>query len=520
MSMSRSTHRYSAVPMPCMGTPPQTIGGIGTSLRDIDLMGTPLIEHRESPLSSPEVETTPTGKRASGEAEAAEAAQNVPASASKRKNLDVLRDRANTLSQALLSSFTPDTRKREHPTLTRSVSTRSLLSRTKNRSQRKTSRGYFGSPHMRFSSTSQLWSETLGDEREAVLKSMSATELKRREAIHELISSEQQYLSDIQTLTKVFSDPMRKMEILNEEKEKAIFGNLPEIEQLHRDFFAQLKQLTVDMASISQPLAQCAARFAVYGEYCANLAYARYALEREKKQNLRFADFLEAGRDLKQSRRMDLWDLLDFPRRRLQRYPLLTKTVLHHTAPGTEEHANLTTAIAMLDAAITSVDATVARTSRTALIDLQTSLDFSHSEAIDLVEENKAMVASVDCRLKNIGKDVRLLLFPHVMLIVKEKKKEADQIRRVVVGEPIKLQFLNIEDPRELPDTQLKVRYTDPGARRGSLRGIQRTASLSSKSHLIEFASPLVRGEWLTMLTTSKINAANAATGATALTYM
>jgi hypothetical protein len=104
-----------------------------------------------------------------------------PQSASKRKNLDVLRDRANTLSQALLSSLTPDTRKREHPSLTRSVSTRSLLSRTKNRSQRKTSRGYFGSPHMRFSSTSQLWSETLGDEREAVLKSISATELKRRE---------------------------------------------------------------------------------------------------------------------------------------------------------------------------------------------------------------------------------------------------------------------------------------------------------------------------------------------------
>ena len=46
-----------------------------------------------------------------------------------------------------------------------------------------TSRGYFGSPHLRgtISSTGQLWSETLGEDREAVLKALSAKELKRRE---------------------------------------------------------------------------------------------------------------------------------------------------------------------------------------------------------------------------------------------------------------------------------------------------------------------------------------------------
>lgn len=516
--MASRSARFSAVALPSVGTPPQTIGGIGTSLHDIDMMGTPLIESRRSPSSSPE-QRTPTGKRQADE-DTVSMIDMPTQSASKRKNMDVLRDRANTLSQVLLAPFTPSTQKREQPSLTRSVSTRSLLSRTKNRSQRKTSRGYFGSPHVRFSSTSQLWSETLGEDREAVLKSISATELKRREAIHELISSEQQYLSDIQTLTKLFSEPMRKMDIINAEKEKALFCNLAAIEQLHRDFNAQLQSVSGDMATLSEPLAQCAARFAVYGEYCANLAYAKYALEREKKHNIRFSDFLEAGRDLRQSRRMDLWDLLDFPRRRLQRYPLLTKTVLHYTSPGTEDHASLTAAIAQLEAAIASIDVAVSQHSRATLIDLQASLDFAHSEAIDLVEENKVMMAAVDCRLKNIGKDVRLLLFSHVMLIVKEKRKEGDQIRRVVVGEPIKLQFLTIEDPRELPETQLKVRYTDPGIRRGSLRGIQRSSSMSSKSHLIEFATAALRSEWLTLLTTAKISAANAATGNAVLSYV
>lgn len=102
-------------------------------------------------------------------------------SASKRKVFgEILRDRANTLSQAIFDLATPS-KKSEHPTMSRSISSKSLISRSKSRSTRKTSRGYFGSPHARFTSTNQLWSDSLGDDRDAVLKSIPAKELKRRE---------------------------------------------------------------------------------------------------------------------------------------------------------------------------------------------------------------------------------------------------------------------------------------------------------------------------------------------------
>ena len=69
-----------------------------------------------------------------------------------------------------------------------------------------TSRGYFGSPHLRgtISSTTQLWSETLGEERDAVLKAISSKELKRRESIHEIVSTEAQYLKDLLTIITLF----------------------------------------------------------------------------------------------------------------------------------------------------------------------------------------------------------------------------------------------------------------------------------------------------------------------------
>lgn len=508
------------MPLPAVqgGLPPTQ--SIASTLSEIDMdPGTPMArppaafsEHDEelTPRSASKRKTMEDiGEEEGGEdgAEEGGEGEGTPQSVPKRKHMEVLRDRANTLSQAILAPFcTPDGRKKA-PSLTRSLSTRSLLSRSKSRSTRKTSRGYFGSPHMRFSSTSQLWSDSLGEDRETVLKSIPAKELKRREAVHELVASETQYVGDVSTIVKLFCEPMRKMEIISDKTCAALFANLPDIVALHTELCQKMQDATENMENgLSAPLLEYVSRLSIYGQYCANLPYAKHVLERAKKNDMRFHDFLEMGRDLPQTRRMDLWDLLDFPRRRLQRYPLLTKIILSHTPENTPEHEHMSAAIAQLEQVIAEVDAHVAAHSRSAIIELQASLDFSHSEPIDLVEDNQALLGVTEVRLKHAGKDVKLYLFAHVLLIIKEKKKDND-CRRVVVGEPIRLQFLHVEDPREQPDNQLKIKCVDPSVRRGSLRGIQRSASMSSKSHVFEFASPAQRSEWTAMLTSAKLNA-------------
>ena len=79
---------------------------------------------------------------------------------------------------------------------------------------------------------------------------------------------------------------------------------------------------------------------------------------------------------------MDFWDLLDFPRRRLQRYPLLTKTILSHTPADIPEHTTLTEAISLMEQAIVEVDKFCIASSRGSLVDFQATLDFSHSEPV------------------------------------------------------------------------------------------------------------------------------------------
>lgn len=66
----------------------------------------------------------------------------------------------------------------------RSVSAKSLLTRNKRNSKKKTSRGYFGSP-CKATSTSSLWCETLGENKDEVLRTLSGTDQKRQEVSEE-----------------------------------------------------------------------------------------------------------------------------------------------------------------------------------------------------------------------------------------------------------------------------------------------------------------------------------------------
>lgn len=114
-----------------------------------------------------------------------------------------MRDRATSLSSALFSPFSPDVRKRVK-TITKTVSSRSLLVRGKN-SYRKTVRNFFGSPNNRNAGNpSALWCESLGENKEAVLKKLSKMETRRQEIIFELTSSEAQYVEDLKNLHKVW----------------------------------------------------------------------------------------------------------------------------------------------------------------------------------------------------------------------------------------------------------------------------------------------------------------------------
>jgi hypothetical protein len=156
-----------------------------------------------------------------------------PLSSSQREKSGSIRTRASTLSSGFLASFSPSVSLKKMKTLTKSVSSKSLLVRTSKRSYRKTVRNFFGSPNNRGSTGSSLWCDTLGDNKEKVLKGLKKNEIRRQEVIFELTTGEEQYLEDLKNVVKVFSEPMRLLNIITELEQKSIFANITELVHLH-----------------------------------------------------------------------------------------------------------------------------------------------------------------------------------------------------------------------------------------------------------------------------------------------
>ena len=59
-------------------------------------------------------------------------------------------------------------------------------------------------------------------------------------AVHELVATEKQYSGDVTNLISIFSDPMRKLDIISAELQSALFSNLPELEAMHKGILAEM----------------------------------------------------------------------------------------------------------------------------------------------------------------------------------------------------------------------------------------------------------------------------------------
>ncbi len=71
------------------------------------------------------------------------------------------------------------------------------------------------------------------EEKVDIVAHLSTMELKRQEAIFELTTTEEQYLTDLTNLRRVYASTMRKLGAITIEEERMIFCNLAVLEEIH-----------------------------------------------------------------------------------------------------------------------------------------------------------------------------------------------------------------------------------------------------------------------------------------------
>ncbi|KAJ7173704.1 CNH domain-containing protein [Mycena filopes] len=190
------------------------------------------------------------------------------------------------------------------------------------------------------------WPHTVPKE---VLTQLPASEINRQTIIHKLISKEDQYVQDLDTVETVFLKPLRtaippvipldRLEDFIDE----VFGNILDLRECNRRLLEVMYVRQREQAPVIQRIGDvflaAATEFRLaYPIYIGHHPLAEKRLKEEMDANPEFRIFLEhCSRQASRAgdtMRLDLKHFLNRPAEHLQKYPVLLEAIFHETAEG------------------------------------------------------------------------------------------------------------------------------------------------------------------------------------------
>lgn len=212
-------------------------------------------------------------------------------------------------------------------------------------------------------------------------------ETERQNILHEIVQSEEEYMSQLEVLRVLYKEQLRAWEppiITPSRLEKfinSVFGHADAVQQTNKEnLLAQLKYRQNEQGPWISGFSDIFREWIrkarePYVAFSAAYPFAVYTVRREAERNLLFRQFLDHVRSHKRSERLG-WDtFLKAPITRLQRYGLLLSTVLKNSTKDDDEKANLGKAIEEIHLVTLECDKLVAEmTKKVNLIELQSAL--------------------------------------------------------------------------------------------------------------------------------------------------
>lgn len=167
----------------------------------------------------------------------------------------------------------------------------------------------------------------------SALEGIPKMERRRQEAIFELISTEADYVRDLQLIVGLFYSQL--MGTLGEKATTVIFANIEDILLTNTTFLSVLEERQKDcrlyIDHIGDVLETHIPNMHLYLSYCVNQFNAAKVLQSMRDNDADLATQLQRLRDDPSARNLDLSHYLLVPMQRLTRYPLLIRQILQHT---------------------------------------------------------------------------------------------------------------------------------------------------------------------------------------------
>ncbi|XP_019124676.1 rho guanine nucleotide exchange factor 28 isoform X2 [Larimichthys crocea] len=205
--------------------------------------------------------------------------------------------------------------------------------------------------------------------------------VKRQDVIYELMQTELHHLQTLHIMAEVFRRGMREEVQLDTEAVERVFPCLDQLLLFHHAFFAAMKERRHSSARpqghrnyliqrIGDVLLQ---QFSdensdkmkqVYGEFCSHHNEAVSFFKELQQHNKRFQNFIkQQGNNLLVKRR-EIPECILLVTQRITKYPVLLERILQYTQEETEEHVDLSKALAQIREVIAAVDLSVSEYER------------------------------------------------------------------------------------------------------------------------------------------------------------
>jgi hypothetical protein len=270
------------------------------------------------------------------------------------------------------------------------------------------------------------------------IEGKSKKEIERQNVMHEIVTSEEGYMNQLEVLRVLYRDQLRNWQpsiIAPNKLEKflsVVFGKADAVQVTNRDnLLAQLKYRQqeqgpwiIGFSDLFREWIRKAKN--VYIDYASQYPYATYMVRKEADRNLLFRQFLDQVRQHKRSERLDWTHFLKTPITRLQRYTFLLSTVEKNMLQDSDEKINLAKAISEIHAVTLECDQKVAEMQKKVeMMELNSMLVLRpgfHS-VLNLDHLGRELILQGD--LQRMGSkgvrwvDTHALLFDHYFILAK-----------------------------------------------------------------------------------------------------
>ncbi|KAI5867848.1 CNH domain-containing protein [Durotheca rogersii] len=343
------------------------------------------------------------------------------------------------------------------------------------------------------------WATYYGMKKEDV-EGKSEKEISRQNTLHEIITTEEQYMEHLEVLRELYRDQLVSSQpriIAGGRLDKfvnTVFGRADAVQQVNMEhLLPQLKYRQkeqgpwiVGFSDIFREWVRKARP--VYVEYAAAFPFAHFQVKKESERNFLFRQFLENNRLNPRSARLDWTTYLKDPITRMQRYALLLDTVLRRSIPDNEEKANLKRALDEVKLMVLECDSKVDEMQKkVTMIELDQMLVLRPGFHADLNLDHLGRELILQGDLQRMGSkgvrwvDTHALLFDHYLILAKlVVSRDGRQDRKYDVSkEPIPMPLLFLESSQDDPISKQK----------GIATPLTRTANSASDTKLNKVVS-------------------------------